>query len=118
MDILKLSFEFLHVLGLAALIGGAFVQWNASTKQASPTMLWGARAQLITGLILLALVEMTEQNVHHAKFGVKLIVLLAIVGILESSRRRGLSSNGFWAAMSLSVLNVALSLFWTTSAEG
>lgn len=118
MDILKNSFEFIHFLGLAALIGGAFVQWNAAVKQASPTMLWGARVQLITGIILLALVEMTEKQVQHAKFAVKLVVLIAILGILESSRRRGLSSNGYWASLGLSVLNVALSLFWTTSAEG
>lgn len=61
---------------------------------------------------------MTEQQVHHAKFAVKRVVLLVILGILESARRRGLSNNGFWATMGLSVLNVALSLFWTTSAEG
>ncbi len=118
MDILKTIFVFIHFLGLAALIGGAFAQWNATTKQASPTMVWGARVQLITGIILLALVEMTETQVHHAKFGVKLVVLIAILGILESSRRRGLSNNGFLATMGLSILNVALSVFWPTSAEG
>lgn len=118
MDTLKNIFVFIHFLGLAALIGGAFVQWNAAVKQASPTMVWGARVQLITGIILLALVEMTEKQVHHAKFAVKLVVLIAILGILESSRRRGLSNGGFMAAMWLSILNVALALFWTTSAKG
>ncbi len=118
MDILKNIFVFVHFLGLAALIGGAFAQWNAAVKQASPTMVWGARVQLISGIILLALVEMTEKQVHHAKFAVKLVVLIGILGILESSRRRGLSNNGFLAAMGLSILNIALSLFWTTSAEG
>jgi hypothetical protein len=117
MDIVKTIFGFIHILGLAALIGGAFVQWNAATKQASPTMIWGARVQLITGIILLALVEMTEQNVHHLKFAVKLGVMFVIVGILESSRK-SLSNAGFQAAMGLSILNVALAMFWTTSSEG
>jgi hypothetical protein len=32
MDILKTILVFVHTLGLAALIGGAFVQWTAATK--------------------------------------------------------------------------------------
>jgi hypothetical protein len=117
MEIVKTIFLFVHFLGLAALIGGAFVQWNAATKQASPTMIWGARVQLITGIILLALVEMTEQNVHHFKFALKLVVNVIVVSILESSRK-SLSNTAFQAAMGLSILNVALAMFWTTSTEG
>ena len=60
---------------------------------------------------------MTEKNIHHFKFAAKLIALLVVLGILESSRRRVLSNNAFWTAMSLSVLDVALALFWTTSAD-
>ncbi len=117
MEIVKTIFLFVHFLGLAALIGGAFVQWNAATKQASPTMIWGARVQLLTGIILLGLVEMTEQNVHHLKFTVKLVVNLIVAVILESSRK-SLSNAGFQAAMGLSILNVALAMFWTTSSAG
>ena len=117
MDILKTVLVFVHTLGLAALIGGAFVQWNAANKQVSPTMLWGARMQLISGLVLWGLVEATEQNVHHFKFAAKLVVMIVIVGILESGRR-SLSNNGFMASLGLSVLNVALALFWTTSGDG
>ncbi len=117
MDILKTVLVFVHTLGLAALIGGAFVQWNTANKQSSPSMLWGARVQLISGLVLWGLVEATEQNVHHFKFAAKLVVMIVIVGILESSRR-SLSNNGFMASLGLSVLNVALALFWTTSSAG
>jgi hypothetical protein len=117
MDIIKHIFVLVHFLGLAALIGGAFVQWNTATKQASPTMVWGARMQLITGIILLALVETTEQNVQHIKFAVKLIVNVIVVGVLESSRKN-LSNTAFQTATGLSILNVAVALFWTTSSEG
>ena len=115
MEIIKTVFVFIHLLGLAALIGGGFVQWNASAKLASPTMLWGARVQLISGLILWGLVAFTEQGVHHAKFAVKLAVTSIVVGILESSRR-SLPNTPFWTAMGLSVFNVGASLFWPTSA--
>ena len=117
MDILKTVFVFVHTLGLAALIGGAFVQWNVANKQASPMMLWGARVQLISGLVLWGLVEASEQNVHHFKFAATLVVMIAIVGILESGRRT-LSNNGLMTSLGLSVLNVALALFWTTSSDG
>jgi uncharacterized membrane protein HdeD (DUF308 family) len=116
MEILKTLLVLVHTLGLAALIGGAFVQWNAANKQASPSMLWGARVQLISGLVLWGLVEATEQNVHHFKFATKLVFNIVVVGILESSRR-SLSNNGFMASLGLSVLNVALALFWTTSSD-
>jgi hypothetical protein len=117
MEILKTVFVFIHLLGLAALIGGGFAQWNASAKLASPTMLWGARVQLISGLVLWGLVASTEQGVYHAKFAVKLVANAVIVGILESSRR-SLSNTGFLGSMGLSIFNVALALFWATSAEG
>ena len=117
MDTLKTILVFIHLLGLAALIGGAFAQWTATAKQASPPMLWGARTQLISGIALTVIVYMTEKNIHHFKFAAKLIVLFVILGILESSRRRVLSNNAFWTAMSLSVLDVALVHFWTTSAD-
>jgi hypothetical protein len=117
MDFVQSIFVFIHFLGLAALIGGAFVQWNTATKQASPAMVWGARMQLITGIILLALVETSEQNVQHIKFAVKLIVNVIVVGILESSRKN-LSNTAFQTAMGLSILNVALALFWPTTSEG
>ena len=115
MEILKTVFVFIHLLGLAALIGGGFAQWNASAKLASPTMLWGARVQLISGLILWGLVESTEQGVYHAKFAVKLVATGIVVGILESSRG-SLPNTPFWTAMGLSVLSVAVALFWATSA--
>jgi len=99
-EILKTVFVFIHLLGLAALIGGGFAQWNASPRLASPTMLWGARAQLISGLILWGLVALTEQGVYHAKFAVKLVANAIIVGTLESSRR-SLPNTPFWTAMGL-----------------
>ena len=115
MEIIKNAFVFIHLLGLAALIGGGFAQWNAAAKLASPTMLWGSRVQLISGLILWGLVASTEQQVYHAKFAIKLVATGIVVGILESSRR-SIKNTPFYAAMGLSALNVAVALFWATSA--
>jgi hypothetical protein len=117
MEIAKTIFVFIHILGLAALIGGALVQWNTTNKQASPTMLWGVRVQLISGLILWVLVANSEQHVQHLKFLVKLSLTAVIAGILESSRR-SLSTNGYGVSLGVAILNVALSLFWQTTSEG
>ena len=113
---IKTAFVFLHLLGLAALIGGGFTQWNVSAKLVSPTMLWGARVQLISGWILAGLVTFTEPQVDHAKFAVKLVTTGIVVGILEFNRH-SIKNPPFWTAMGLSVFNIAVTLFWTNSAE-
>ncbi|HEY3534939.1 MAG TPA: hypothetical protein VGK60_05175 [Pedococcus sp.] len=107
----------LHLLGMAALVGGwfAFTRGVASTE----VMTWGARAQIVTGLVLVGLaegVDSLDKHVNNPKIGVKLVVAIAAVACLEIARGRGRKGADtktlVQAAGALGVLNVLVAALW------
>ena len=57
MEIVEHLLVLVHLLGMAAIVGSAvFVARGTVT----PALVWGARAQLVTGLILVGLAEMDD----------------------------------------------------------
>lgn len=115
---MALLYQFLvvaHFLGLAALIGG----WVATRSGAATItpVVWGARAQLLTGLLLVGLAEMTtDADLNHAKIGVKLAIALAAVvaaEIASARTRRGSAQPQLLdAAGALAVVNVLVAVLW------
>ena len=115
MDILHSLLIFFHILGTAALVGG----WLATFKK--PTVLqWqhiGAWVQLVTGLLLVGLLEMNDGEVNHMKIGIKLIILIAvlvaaIIGRRKVARNEPVSKGLAHAVGGLALINVALAVFW------
>lgn len=121
MDFLYNLFVVTHMLGLAALVGGYLV---AVTRQAeglvpNTVMLWGARLQLLTGLILVGLASgaMDDMEVNNTKIAVKLVVALAVAALTEiaagRSRRGQLVAAGMvHAAGALAIVNVLVASLW------
>ncbi len=142
MELLNEFVVVLHLLGMAAIVGG----WLAvrTNPRVIPPILWGARAQLVTGLILAGLAEADKEDPPiHAKLGVKLLVALVVLALVEMANARqrraagagagtgagtgtgaGGSVNtvaarvdagvGTWvnAAAYLAILNVAIAALW------
>jgi hypothetical protein len=117
MDFVYNLLVVLHLLGMAALVGG----WFAFTRSVASTevMVWGARAQVVTGLVLVGLAEgvgSLDKHVNNPKIGVKLVVAIAAVACLEISRaraRKGADTKGLvQAAGGLGVLNVLVAALW------
>ena len=82
-----------HLVGMAAIVGG----WLAVRGQGRilPSMVWGARAQIVTGLILAGIASMDKDDPpNHMKLGVKLGVAIAVLAIAEiaNSRQRKLAA--------------------------
>jgi hypothetical protein len=117
MDFLVNLFVVLHLLGMAAIIGSAvFVARGAVT----PALLWGARAQLVTGIALVGLVQANDEEVDNAKIGVKLLVAIAVVACAEIAaaaerKGRGARPQLVHAAGALAVLNVLVAVLWTSA---
>jgi hypothetical protein len=110
-------FVMLHLLGMAAIVGGYLVV--ARAPRILPAIVWGARAQIITGLILVGLAEggATGTKPDHAKIAVKLVVALVVVALAEISRakdKRGerVNPNLIHAIGGLAILNVAVATLW------
>jgi hypothetical protein len=107
----------LHLLGMAALVGG----WFATSRgyAALSVMVAGARAQIVTGLVLVGLAEAVtslDKHLDHPKIGVKLVVALAAVACVEIARGRtkrgGQATTLVNAAGALGVLNVFVAALW------
>ncbi|MGN6635287.1 MAG: hypothetical protein ACTHJ6_07470 [Oryzihumus sp.] len=108
----------LHLLGMAAIVGGWFAVVR-SPRIAEP-IVWGARAQILTGLILVGLAEAgwSDHKPDNAWVAVKLVVALAVVALSEITRaknRRGESFNPnlVHAVGGLAVVNLLVAALWT-----
>ncbi|MEO7267751.1 MAG: hypothetical protein ABIW49_00895 [Knoellia sp.] len=116
MDFLINVFVVLHLLGLAAIIGSAvFVARGVPT----PALVWGARAQIITGLILVGLGEAGDEPLNHTKIGVKLLIAIAVAACAEIAAGRERRGQGnpqlVHAAGALAVLNTLVAVLWTSA---
>ena len=110
-----------HMLGLAALVGGYLV---AATRRAEPlvpntVMVWGARIQLLTGVLLVGLAQgALDMDVNNTKIGVKLIVAIAVAALTEIAAGRARRGQPVPAGMvhgagGLALLNVLVASLWT-----
>lgn len=123
----------LHLLGAAAIIG----PWLAAplAGRIRMAMVWGARAQVVTGLVLVALhggSSDPSDALNRTKIGVKLVIALACAACAEIAngrQRRALTAadtggGGFTTAVLpatglvqatavLAILNVCVAVLWT-----
>jgi len=104
----------LHFLALAAILGGWIAQRTGG--HALSAMVWGARAQLLIGLLLVGLNEMNDESLIHAKVAVKLLVAIAVAACAEIAAARARKGEPkpalVDAAAGLTVLNVLVAVLW------
>lgn len=113
MDFVYMIFVFLHLIGFAALFGGAFTQLKGPKRIVNAAMFHGALTQVVTGVVLLLLLELGDGTVNHMKLGIKFLVVVAITVLILRNRKRTHVANGtFWAILGLTVTNAALAVFW------
>ncbi|MGH3384815.1 MAG: hypothetical protein ACRDO1_09580 [Nocardioidaceae bacterium] len=108
---------FVHLLGMAALFGGAFVQVNLGERVVNNAMLHGALTQVVTGLLLVAILESEAASdpdvaVDHAKVGVK-FGLAVVIGLLVWVNRGESIPDGLYAGLlGLTAVTVGVAVFW------
>ena len=111
-------FVVLHLLGMAAILGG-WLALRLGAPRALVPLVWGARAQLIIGLILVALNELNHEELNNIKIGVKLVVALAVVACAEIARSREKKGTPqpalVNAAFALALVNVLVAVLWNTA---
>ncbi|MEU4682510.1 hypothetical protein [Streptomyces xinghaiensis] len=116
MDVLIDVFVGLHIIGIASLLGGFLVQMKAmgaGTARMVPAMLHGALTMLVTGVLLVGFNEMNDAMVNNVKIGVKLAVLVAILGLVYVKRDEERVPKGVFGAVGLlTVLNIFIAVLW------
>jgi hypothetical protein len=104
----------LHFVGLASLLGGFMVQMAHPPRVVNNAMLHGALTQLVTGVLLVAVISNQDPDkVNHAKIGVKLVILLVILALILVNRKKPSISTGVWGAIGgLTLANIVIAVFW------
>lgn len=113
MEILRDILVFLHFVGLAALFGGLFVQIKSDPRVVNNAVLHGILTQLVTGLLLVGVLEGLDKEVDNVKIGVKLLVAIVIAVLVLANRKKTSIPNGlFFGLMGLTLLNIGVAVFW------
>ncbi|NBM19404.1 hypothetical protein [Streptomyces sp. GC420] len=117
MDVLINVFVGLHIVGIAALLGGFLTQMKAmgaGTARFVPAMLHGALTMLITGVALVGLNQAEDRTVDNVKIGVKLAVLFVILVLVYLKRDEEKVGKGVFAAVGgLTLTNIFIAVLWT-----
>ncbi|MFF0744391.1 hypothetical protein ACFYVL_28725 [Streptomyces sp. NPDC004111] len=117
MDVLTHVFVGLHIIGIAALLGGFLTQMKAmgaGTARFTPAMLHGALTMLVTGMILVGIHQAQDHSVNNIKIGVKLAVLVVILGLVYVKRDEEKVEKGLFGAVGgLTVANIFIAVLWT-----
>jgi hypothetical protein len=114
-EFVRLLLVFLHLLGMAVLIGTFLLQRRA-TGDGPPNAGWlhGAGLRLVTGVALQLLAPLTDADYNHMKLGIKLLVLVVIAGLALTFTLRKTTPRWLNPTLGgLVVLNVGLAVFWT-----
>ncbi|MBZ6103443.1 hypothetical protein ACH4NO_07965 [Streptomyces olivaceus] len=117
MDVLIHMFVGLHIIGIAALLGGFLTQMKATGQGAArftPAMLHGALTMLVTGAVLVGLNQAQDHPVDNVKIGVKLAVLVVVLGLVYVKRDAEKVEKPLFGLVGLlTVVNVFIAVLWT-----
>lgn len=107
----------LHILGIAALLGGFLVQMKAMAAgeaRVVPAMLHGALLMLVTGMVMIGLKQWDDMTVNNPKIALKLALLVVILGLVYVKRdEERLPAPLFGAIGALTTANVFIAVLWT-----
>jgi len=119
--IVKMFLVVLHLVGMAALLGGFLVQikaLRAKTAEILPAMVHGAWTSFITGLLLVGVREWELAmgggvDLDHAKIAIKTVVVLIVLTLVMINRKKKPVSGSVLGSIgALTFLNVVLAVFW------
>ncbi|MGC4995711.1 MULTISPECIES: hypothetical protein [unclassified Streptomyces] len=117
MTVLIHVFVALHIIGIAALLGGFLTQMKAmgrGTARFVPAMLHGAITMLVTGVVLVGLNEADGHHVNNIKIGIKLALLIVILALVYVKRDEETVDKGMFGLVgALTTANIFIAVLWT-----
>ncbi len=113
MEFLRNALLVIHFLGFGALFGGAVVQLRDSVKVVNAGMLQGALTSVVSGVLLVGVIESAGDDVNQSKIAVKLAVALVVTVLCWVNRRKDSVPGGlYYAILLLTLANVVVAVFW------
>jgi uncharacterized membrane protein len=104
---------FVHLVGFAALLGGALVQLGDRVKVVNAAMLRGALTVVVSGIALVGVLEGLDESVDRQKVVAKFAVALVIGLLCWANRSRSRVPRGLFGAILLLIVgDLAISVPW------
>jgi hypothetical protein len=107
----------LHIIGIAALLGGFLTQMKAMRSgevRMVPAMLHGALTMLATGIVLVGLSQAQHEQINTIKIGIKLALLVVILGLVYVKRDEERVEKAALATVgALTATNIFIAVLWT-----
>lgn len=119
MEIVHNILLVLHFVGLASLLGGFLTQmslFKTGTARINPAILHGALTQLVTGVLLVGVIEMAKDpadTIDNVKIGVKLVILLVIYALALINRKKvSVATPVIGIIGLLTITDIVIAVFW------
>ncbi|WP_052849811.1 hypothetical protein [Streptomyces avicenniae] len=117
MDVVINIVVALHIIGIAALLGGFLTQvkaLRAGGARMTPGMLHGALTMLVTGVALVGLNQADDQEVNNLKIGIKLAILVVVLVPVYLKRDDEKVPTGLFGMVgALTTANLFIATVWT-----
>lgn len=113
MDVLRDALVFVHLVGFGLLFGGAAVQLRDEVHVVNSAMLYGALTQVVSGLLLVGVIEGQDDPLDQTKVAVKFAIALIVAVLCWINRRKPDVPVGlFGGIVLLTLANVGVAVFW------
>ena len=99
MDFVRDLLVFIHLLGMASLLGGALVQMSDRDHVVNSAMLHGALTQVVSGMLLVGVIEGQDDPLDQTKTGVKLAIGLIVAVLCWINRSKPVIPPGLFMAI-------------------
>ena len=105
----------IHILCVIAILSLLLHQWNKSPRKLNPAILHAGLTALIAGLAMVGMYSNVhpDEILNHTKYGIKLLVLLAILVIgYRNAKKPVLAKNTWLSLIGLTLTNLLIALLW------
>jgi len=101
----------IHILAVIGILALLLLQWNKSPRTLNPGVMHAGLTALLAGLILVGLHETVkpDEELNHAKVGIKLLVLSIILALgYKNVKKPELPKNVWLSMIGLTTLNIII----------
>ncbi len=115
MTTINTALLIIHILCVLAILVLLLLQWNKSPRKLNPGILHAGMTALIAGLAMVGMYSTVHPNdtLNHTKYGIKLLVLLAILVIGYRNVKKPILSKNIWLVLvGLTFTNILIATLW------
>ena len=105
----------IHILCVVGILALLLLQWNKSPRKFNPGILHAGLTALIAGVAMVGMFSTVhpDETLNHTKYGIKLLVLIAILVIgYKNVKKVELAKNTWLLLIGLTVTNILIASMW------